>query len=95
MQTRDWIGKQAVVSHHREVPYRLIDCDGALSAGDAGASNLLVQCDKVGGNPSLLNPFPHKPKGMHLRTYLRLEQQDDAVAERLERALYARFRRTG
>lgn len=95
MPTLDWIGKQAVVSHHREVPYRLIHCDGALSAWDAGAGNLLVQCDKVGGNPGLLNPFPRKPKGMHWRTFRRLELEDRAASERLERALYARFRRAG
>ena len=29
MPTLDWIGKQAVVNHHREVPYRLVHCDGA------------------------------------------------------------------
>ena len=27
MPTLDWIGKKAVVNHHREVPYRLIHCD--------------------------------------------------------------------
>ena len=49
MPTLDWIGKQAVVNHHREVPYRLIHCDGALSAGDAEAGNLLVQGDNLRG----------------------------------------------
>ena len=37
----DW--KRAVVNHHREVPYRLVHCDGDLSTGDPGAGNLLVQ----------------------------------------------------
>ena len=43
MPTLDWIGKKAVVNHHREVPYRLIHCDGELSAGDPDAGNLLVR----------------------------------------------------
>jgi hypothetical protein len=30
MPTLDWIGKQAVVGHHRRVPYRLLHCDRAL-----------------------------------------------------------------
>ena len=34
MPTLDWIGKKAVVNHHRKVPYRLLHCDGELSAGD-------------------------------------------------------------
>ncbi len=34
MPTLDWIGKKAVVNHHRQVPYRLIHCDKANSVGD-------------------------------------------------------------
>lgn len=29
MPTLDWIGKQAVVNHHREVPTRLLHCDSS------------------------------------------------------------------
>ena len=43
MPTLDWIGKKAVVNHHREVPYRLIHCDNELSVGDPDTGNLLVQ----------------------------------------------------
>jgi len=32
---------------------------------------------KLGGSPSLLEDFPEKPKGMHLRTYYRLRQKAD------------------
>lgn len=49
---------------------------------------------KLGGDPGLLNPFPRKPSGMHWRTYRRLQREDWAASERLERALYARFRRS-
>jgi hypothetical protein len=34
MPTLDWIGKSAVVNHHRQVPYRLLRCDAQLFAGD-------------------------------------------------------------
>ena len=54
MPTLDWIGKQAVVNYHREVPYRLIHCDGALSAGDTQARNLLVQGDNLAALRALL-----------------------------------------
>jgi|GEM_PF-3478409 hypothetical protein len=57
MPTLDWIGKKAVVNHHREVPYRLLHCDKALSAGDgqrADAGNLLVQGDNLAALKALL-----------------------------------------
>jgi len=41
MPMLDWIGKSAVVDHHRKVPYHLLRCDRKLSAGDADAGNLL------------------------------------------------------
>jgi len=35
MPTLDWIGKEAVVDHHRHVPYHLLRCDEKLSADEA------------------------------------------------------------
>jgi hypothetical protein len=35
MPTLEWIGKSAVLNHHREVPYRLLQKNETLSAGDA------------------------------------------------------------
>lgn len=39
MPTLDWIGKKAVLNHHREVPYRLLRCDNNLSVGNQDAGN--------------------------------------------------------
>jgi adenine-specific DNA-methyltransferase len=47
MPTLDWIGKKAVLNHHREVPYRLLRCNSELSAGDPNSANLLVQGDNL------------------------------------------------
>lgn len=54
MPELNWIGKDAVVNHHREVPYRLVHCDSDLSAGDKDSGNLLVQ----GDNLEALNEVP-------------------------------------
>ncbi len=54
MPTLDWIGKQAVRNHHREVPYRLLKCDKALSVGDPGSGNLVVQGDNLVALKALL-----------------------------------------
>ncbi len=66
MPTLDWIGKQAVVNHHREVPYRLIHCDGALSAGDAEAGNLLVQGDNLAALRALLPYYAGRVKCIYI-----------------------------
>lgn len=46
MPTLDWIGKKAVVEHHKEVAFHLLKCNESLSVGDPGSGNLLVQGDK-------------------------------------------------
>ena len=46
MPTLDWIGKDAVVKHHKDVPYRLLEPVAELSCGDPASGNLIVQGDK-------------------------------------------------
>jgi adenine-specific DNA-methyltransferase len=66
MPTLDWIGKQAVVNHHREVPYRLVHCDSDLSAGDAEAGSLLVQGDNLEALRALLPYYAGKVKCIYI-----------------------------
>ncbi|SDY84895.1 site-specific DNA-methyltransferase [Citreimonas salinaria] len=66
MPTLDWIGKQAVVNHHREVPYRLVHCDGELSAGDTEAGSLLVQGDNLEALRALLPYYAGKVKCIYI-----------------------------
>jgi adenine-specific DNA-methyltransferase len=47
MPTLNWIGKKAVVKHHKDVPYRLLEPVPELSCGDSGSGNLLVQSDDI------------------------------------------------
>ena len=47
MPTLDWIGKKAVVGHHRGVPFHLLKTNEGLSVGDPGSGNLLVQGDNL------------------------------------------------
>lgn len=47
MPTLDWIGKKAVVNHHREVPFHLLKCNDELSVGDPGSGNLLIHGDNL------------------------------------------------
>ena len=45
--TLNWIGKEAVVKHHKEVPFRLLGPVLALSYSDADSGNLIVQGDNL------------------------------------------------
>lgn len=66
MPTLDWIGKNAVANHHNEVPYRLIHCDGNLSAGDAASGNLLVQGDNLEALKALLPYYRGQVKCIYI-----------------------------
>ena len=46
MPTSNWIGKEAVVKHHKDVPPRLLEPMWALSRGPADSGKPIVQGDK-------------------------------------------------
>lgn len=66
MPTLDWIGKAAVVNHHRKVPYHLLRCDRKLSAGDPDSGNLLVQGDNLLALKALLPYYAGKVKCIYI-----------------------------
>ena len=66
MPTLDWIGKKAVLNHHREVPYRLLRCESGLSAGDTDSGNLLVQGDNLLALKALLPYYAGKVKCIYI-----------------------------
>lgn len=47
MPTLDWIGKKAVLNHHREVPFRLLKCDKSISISEADTEILPIQDNKL------------------------------------------------
>ncbi len=54
MPTLNWIGKEAVVKHHKEVPLRLLEPVLDLSCGPADTGNLIVQGDNLHALKALL-----------------------------------------
>lgn len=66
MPTLDWIGKPAVVNHHRKVPYHLLRCDREFSAGDPDAGNLLIQGDNLLALKALLPYYAGKVKCIYI-----------------------------
>lgn len=47
LPTLNWIGKEAVVEHHKEVPFRLLEPVPELSCGESGSGNLIAQGDNL------------------------------------------------
>jgi len=56
MPTLNWIGKEAVIKHHLEVPFHLLKDVPDLACGDPGTGNLIVQGDNLVALKALL---PH------------------------------------
>ncbi|GEM_PF-1067547 len=66
MPTLDWIGKKAVVNHHREVPFHLLKCNDELSVVDPGSGNLLVQGDNLVALKALLPYYAGQVKCIYI-----------------------------
>ena len=66
MPTLEWIGKSAVLNHHRQVPFRLLKNDETLSADDPGTGNLLVQGDNLEALKALLPYYAGQVKCIYI-----------------------------
>ena len=66
MPTLNWIGKEAVVNHHRQVPYYLLRCDNSLSCGDPDSGNLLVEGDNLLALKALLPYYAGQVKCIYI-----------------------------
>lgn len=66
MATIDWIGKKAVLNHHREVPYHLLKADETLSVGEPDSGNLLVEGDNLLALKALLPYYAGQVKCIYI-----------------------------
>ena len=66
MPSLDWIGKKAVVNHHKQVPFHLLRQNNELSAGDPDSKNLLVQGDNLVALKALLPYYAGQVKCVYI-----------------------------
>jgi adenine-specific DNA-methyltransferase len=66
MPTLNWIGKEAVVRHHKEVPFRLLEPMQELSCGPADVGNLIVQGDNLHALKALLPRYAGQVKCIYI-----------------------------
>ena len=66
MPTLNWIGKDAVVKHHQDVPFHLLHPVPALSIGDSASGNLIVQGDNLLALKALLPRYAGQVKCIYI-----------------------------
>lgn len=66
MPTLNWIGKEAVVKHHKDVPFRLLEPVPELSCGDTQSGNLIVQGDNLHALKALLPRYAGQVKCIYI-----------------------------
>ena len=66
MPTLNWIGKEAVVNHHRQVPFHLLKDVQDLSCGEPGDGNLIVQGDNLVALKALLPYYAGQVKCIYI-----------------------------
>ena len=66
MPTLNWIGKESVVNHHLEVPFRLLKDVPELSCNDPGCGNLILEGDNLVALKALLPYYQEKVKCMYI-----------------------------
>jgi adenine-specific DNA-methyltransferase len=66
MPTLNWIGKDAVVKHHKDVPFRLLEPVPELSCGDPNSGNLIVQGDNLHALKALLPRYAGQVKCIYI-----------------------------
>jgi hypothetical protein len=66
MPTLTWIGKEAVVGHHKQVPLHLLVEDPTRGAGDPAADNLLIEGDDLLALKALLPRYAGQVKCIYI-----------------------------
>jgi site-specific DNA-methyltransferase (adenine-specific)/adenine-specific DNA-methyltransferase len=66
MPTLNWIGKDAVVNHHHQVPFHLLKDVPELACGDPGSGNLIVQGDNLVALKALLPYYAGQIKCIYI-----------------------------
>lgn len=66
MPTLNWIGKEAVIKHHKEVPFRLLEPVPELSCGLEDSGNLIVQGDNLHALKALLPRYAGQVKCIYI-----------------------------
>lgn len=75
MPTLEWIGKEKVINHHQEVPFRVLDRqysfdESGQHAGDNGSENMIIHGDNLEALKALLPRYEGRVKCIYIEIIL-------------------------
>lgn len=75
MPTLDWIGKDKVINHHLDVPYRILERQYSYGAAgqqleDNGSDNMIIHGDNLEALKSLLPQYEGRIKCIYIEIIL-------------------------
>ena len=75
MPTLEWIGKEKVINHHQEVPFRVLDRqysfdENGQHAGDNGSENMIIHGDNLDALKALLPRYEGRVKCIYIEIIL-------------------------
>lgn len=71
MPTLEWIGKEKVINHHQEVPFRVLDRqysfdENGQHAEDNGSENIIIHGDNLDALKALLPRYEGRVKCIYI-----------------------------
>ena len=75
MPTLEWIGKEKVINHHQEVPFRVLDRQYSFDengqyAEDNGSENMIIHGDNLDALKALLPRYEGRVKCIYIEIIL-------------------------
>ena len=75
MPTLEWIGKEKVINHHQEVPFRVLDRQYSFDedgqhAEDNGSENMIIHGDNLDALKALLPRYEGRVKCIYFEIIL-------------------------
>ena len=75
MPTLEWIGKEKVINHHQEVPFRVLDRrysfdESGQHAEDNGSENMIIHGDNLDALKALLPRYEGRVKCIYIEIIL-------------------------
>lgn len=80
MPTLEWIGKEKVINHHQQVPFRVLEKQYAY--GDGDSENMIIRGDNLEALKALLPRYEGRVKCIYIDIILQSLIQSRGIIEK-------------